>query len=312
MNLNNDKLKYQTLCKQNDNIPLFLQYNWVNTLYEHWEISLYYKGDDCYAFMIFPIQKKKGFTLIHIPALSPFQGFFIHYPPGQKTHKRISFEHEVLQYFINDMPKYDWLRQKLPYDFKNFLPFYWNDFTLYPKITYELNLISNSENELWQGLKESLRRNIKKAEKQLTIEESNSISNLYQLKAERKNIEPVNYSLDYLNKIIKAVNNNYILYYAKDENQSIIAGVLVVYDNDKAYYLLGSVKESHKNSGALSLLLWKSIVKCKTLGIFHFNFEGSMLKPIERYFRSFGAEQYVYFEVEKINNPLLKLKKKII
>ena len=175
-----------------------------------------------------------------------------------------------------------------------------------------MNLISNSENELWQGLKESLRRNIKKAEKQLTIEESNSISNLYQLKAERKNIEPVNYSLDYLNKIIKAVNNNYILYYAKDENQSIIAGVLVVYDNDKAYYLLGSVKESHKNSGALSLLLWKSIVKCKTLGIFHFNFEGSMLKPIERYFRSFGAEQYVYFEVEKINNPLLKLKKKII
>jgi hypothetical protein len=303
---------YKKLCSQNKEIPLFLQYNWVNTIYNNWEIALYYKADDCYAFMIFPITHKKGFSLIHIPPLSPFQGFYIHYPKGQKEHTKISFEHEVFQYFIENMPHFDWLKQKLPYGFTNFLQFYWNGFKITPKITYELDLANQTEDELWQNLKESLRRNIKKAEKQLSVISSTEVNSLYNLKVKRSKIEPVNYSADYLNKINIATKNNNLLYYAVDESNKTIAGTLIVYDKSTAYYLLGSVDDEFKNTGALSLLLWRSIKESKKMNISHFNFEGSMIQPIERFFSSFGAKQKIYFEIEKIKNPILKLKNKIL
>ena len=36
-----------------------------------------------------------------------------------------------------------------------------------------------------------------------------------------------------------------------------------------------------------------------------FNFEGSMIKPIERFFRAFGAKQIPYFEISKSNSNLI-------
>jgi len=308
----NKKEIYKRLCDNTPEIPLFLQYNWVNTLYEKWDIALYYKADDCFAFMIFPITRKKGFTLIHIPVLSPFQGFFIQYPKEQKKHKKHSFEHKILHYFIEHIPANDWLRQKLPYGFTNFLPFYWQNFTIHPKITYELDL-SLSTDALFNELKESLRRNIKKSEQlQHTIIRSNDTGELFRLKQMHQESEPVKYSAEYLQNIITASNGNYFLLYAQDVSGKIIASVFIVFDKQTAYYLTGSVDNQFKNTGVLTRLLWEGINLSKKQGCRFFNLEGSMIPSIERYFSNFGAYQKIYFEIEKINNPLLKLKNKIL
>ncbi|MGJ0302835.1 hypothetical protein NG774_05830 [Aliarcobacter cryaerophilus] len=42
-----------------------------------------------------------------------------------------------------------------------------------------------------------------------------------------------------------------------------------------------------------------------------FDFEGSMIESIEKYFRSFGAIQKPYFHITKTNSKILKLKKVI-
>jgi len=39
-----------------------------------------------------------------------------------------------------------------------------------------------------------------------------------------------------------------------------------------------------------------------------FDFEGSMLESIEKYFRSFGAVQKPYFQITKINSKILKVR----
>ena len=41
----------------------------------------------------------------------------------------------------------------------------------------------------------------------------------------------------------------------------------------------------------------------------HFNFEESMIKPIERFFRAFGGEQVPYFEITKINSKIISFAK---
>jgi hypothetical protein len=39
-----------------------------------------------------------------------------------------------------------------------------------------------------------------------------------------------------------------------------------------------------------------------------FDFEGSMIEPVEKFFRAFGATQMPYFQVKKTNSRLLKLR----
>jgi hypothetical protein len=52
--------------------------------------------------------------------------------------------------------------------------------------------------------------------------------------------------------------------------------------------------------------MWKSILDAKNRGLDIFDFEGSMDKNIERYFREFGPELVPYQCVEKVK-PLMKL-----
>lgn len=61
-----------------------------------------------------------------------------------------------------------------------------------------------------------------------------------------------------------------------------------------------------RSSGAISLLRWESI-KYSSSVTKSFDFEGSMIEPIERFMRSFGAIQTPYFAISKTNSKLLKI-----
>ncbi|MBE7441610.1 MAG: hypothetical protein HS119_04060 [Flavobacteriales bacterium] len=56
----------------------------------------------------------------------------------------------------------------------------------------------------------------------------------------------------------------------------------------------------------MSLLLWEAIKRSKNKTK-SFNFEGSMIESIERYFRAFGGKQTPYFEITKRTSKVLKL-----
>ena len=61
-----------------------------------------------------------------------------------------------------------------------------------------------------------------------------------------------------------------------------------------------------RNSGAMSLVLWEAI-KEASLHNDRFDFEGSMEKSIEYFFRSFGTTQVPYFNISKVNSKLLNI-----
>ena len=69
---------------------------------------------------------------------------------------------------------------------------------------------------------------------------------------------------------------------------------------------MGGADPRLRNSGANSLCMWEAISFSSTVSE-QFDFEGSMLEPVERFFRAFGARQVPYFEVTKINSRLFKL-----
>ncbi|HUG62595.1 MAG TPA: GNAT family N-acetyltransferase, partial [Methylomirabilota bacterium] len=92
---------------------------------------------------------------------------------------------------------------------------------------------------------------------------------------------------------------------AEDAAGARHAGALVVWDSTAAYYLLGGGDPELRASGAASLLLWEAIRGAATTSD-AFDFCGSMKRPIERFFRSFGARQTPFLEVTKTPARLLR------
>jgi CelD/BcsL family acetyltransferase involved in cellulose biosynthesis len=82
-------------------------------------------------------------------------------------------------------------------------------------------------------------------------------------------------------------------------NKKAIAASYVLYNKDTAYYLLGGYDPSNKHNGAGVMALFNAIMEAKKRGIKNFDFEGSMLPEVEKYFRAFGGELVPYFTVNK-------------
>jgi hypothetical protein len=77
------------------------------------------------------------------------------------------------------------------------------------------------------------------------------------------------------------------------------------------YYLFGGYDSSQKHHGAGVSCMWNSILKAKELGLGIFDFEGSMLPEVEKYFREFGGTLKPYYSASKtsaVMNVILKLK----
>jgi len=84
------------------------------------------------------------------------------------------------------------------------------------------------------------------------------------------------------------------------------AGAYIVWDSRFTYYLLGGSDETLRTSGAGSLVLWSAVEAAAERGT-GFDFEGSMLRPVERYFRSFGGAPAPYSLVRSMRSRVFRL-----
>ncbi len=306
-----NKKRFKDWCSTHPEIPLFLQYDWMTIVArpEQWDVILIEAGTEIQAFMVFFKKRKMRFDVITVPPLTPYLGPWIHYPEGQKESTRLSYEKKLLEKMIDQLPKVDRFIQYFHPKMTNWLPFYWSGFEQSTRYTYIIDSLSDTD-KLFDGLQGNIRREINKAQKQLTISESDEVETLHSLKemdysAKKQELA---YSKAFFQRVHEKLNarNACKVWIAKDKDGQPIASLLLVWDDDSAYYLAGAVDPKNRNTGAMSLLMWTAIQFSSSVTN-SFNFEGSMVEPIERFFRSFGAKQTPYFEIRKTDSKLLKL-----
>jgi lipid II:glycine glycyltransferase (peptidoglycan interpeptide bridge formation enzyme) len=309
--MNSSKEKYKKLCAENSNIPFFLRYDWYNTLFSEneWGVVMEENNNEVIGFIPYYIVNKLKFNLIVSPPLTPYQGIWLNYPQNQKYTNKLSFEKEVTTSLIAKLPKADGFKQKFHPTFTNWLPFYWKGFNQTTKYTYILEDLSDLDN-VFNEFRENIRREIRKAEKSLTIDNIDNADELYLLKTNVYGDKNESYPLskDFLSRAVNFCiqNNCGEILVARDDDGKIHSVLFYVWDNDAAYYLHGVTNPLFKTSGSMSLLLWEAIKRSKDKTK-SFNFEGSMIEPIERYFRAFGGKQTPYFEISKTTSKVLKL-----
>jgi len=296
---------YHEFCKNESELPIFALPKWLDLVCpeKDWQVVVHKKGNKILAALPFIVKKKWGVRLISTPRLTQFAGIFFSNYTGKYANK-LKREKKSITYLMDALPKHHAFFQCFHFSFKNWIPLYWLGFEQTTKYTYVISDLSSTE-KIWKDTTENLRSTVRKAEKQLTLRTDLSVEEFYrvmQLTYRRQNLE-FPHSLEYIKNIIEtSIEGGFgRMQFILDEENKTHAVLFLVWNEYACHYLFGGTDPDLKNSGAGALNVWEAIKFSGTVSK-RFDFEGSMVENIERFFRSFGAVQEPYFRIRKFNS----------
>ncbi|MFL1455733.1 GNAT family N-acetyltransferase [Marinobacter sp. GN3S48] len=301
---------YRELCENELSIPLFSQAWWLDAVAgDAWNVVLATKGKQVVGALPYVIRKRWGFSLLTQPALTQALGPWVR--PSQKSYpKFLAYEKDVLGELADQLPAHDYYAQNWHCERTNWLPFFWRGCVQTTRYTYRLPL-HEGQDQVWKGLQENTRREIRKARDRFDVSVRagglDEFLALNRLTFERQG-RIVPYTNEFVARIDSAASSRSArdCLVAVDGEGRLHAGAYILRSGNTAYYLMGGGDPELRNSGATSLVLWEAI--CRQPGTIEiFDFEGSMIEPIERFFRAFGAVQTPYFHVSRYRSKLLRL-----
>lgn len=248
--------------------------------------------------------KQFGLTYYKNPPYTPHIGLCYKNKATNKANalafdKNLSTE---LADFIHSL-KCGLLTLAMPTTIKDVQPFIWKKFKTIPNFTYHLNLHLPVD-QLLQNMASDKRNSLKKAEKDgirtIQVSDYSIVEQLILKTFSRKQK-----SLDaaFVHKILHQFSNSDNSFaFVSYLNDKPISSAFCLIDQTTCYYLLGGYDSENKHQGAGVSTIWNAILHAKKKGLGTFDFEGSMLPEVEKFFRGFGGDLIPYYT---INNALL-------
>jgi hypothetical protein len=285
---------------------IFQQPWWLNAVAPgEWSVVVAEHGGRVVGRLPYVKKSRRGLDFLRMPALTQTLGPWIEKKEA-KYPKILAWQKDVMAELIGKLPKFDSFQQNFHYEITNWLPFYWHGFRQTTRYTYVLSDISDAD-KVWAGFLENIRREIKKAAKQVCLRTDLGIHRFLEVNEKTFSRQGMGlpYSPDLVHRIDRACGDeNRKIFFAEDASGRIHAAIYIIWDERSAYYLMGGGDPELRNSGATSLLMWEAIQFASRVTQ-KFDFEGSMVEPIERFFRAFGGVQMPYFSISKMT-PWLK------
>ncbi len=314
-----NKETYKKLCEtEGERIPLFLQHWWMEAVCcgKQWDVALAYNKDGSIAGALpYLISSKFGLRYILQPQLTQYNGPWYNCPDGLSVRKRLLFQYDVDRQLIDSLEKL-----KLAFFSQNFapslsnvqtwLPYYWAGYSQTTRYSYRFDPIPEKETFLKLMSKRDRRRKIEAF--------LDSVSEDYAVSPDEFTTFYLNYWMslgkrcvltgDFVKRLCETVlerGSGMIVGLRQRGNDQLLGAKFVVYDSSCAYSLMSAFLRTHDYIGISSCLVWFAV--CKLANISRaYDFEGSMDKGIEYFYRSFGATPVPYHHVWKCFNPMLK------
>ena len=251
------------------------------------------------ARMPYVVRGRPRMRVITMPPLTQTLGPWLERPEASPA-RALGREHELLAELEAALPPAAAFVQQFSPTVLNALPFQWAGYRVDVQYPYRLDL--GSEDELWNGLRGNIRREIRKARRQVEVRDDLGLDRFYDVWAKtfaRQGLAPpvTRAELERLDAACAAHDARAMLF-ARDAAGRVHAVAYVVWDRNGAYNLLGGADPELRTSGASSLLMWEAILRARQVTDV-FDFEGSMIKQIERFFRAFGSRQTPYLRVSR-------------
>lgn len=305
-----NKQQYRAFCLQEKSIPIFSRDWWLDAVCgeKNWDVAIVQNNNQIIGTLPYYKKVKMGKIILSQPSLTPRLGPWIR-PAASKYAHELGHQKDVMELLIKQLPKYSHFIQHWPCSVTNWLPFFWNGFQQTTLYTYVLNDLENLD-KIWGDFQENIRRDIRKAQKTLTVKTDMSVDDFMNIQIKtyaRQNLS-LPFSKDLFLRIHQAClhKNCSKIFSAVDEKDRVHAALYIVWDENSAYGLVSGRDPDLKSGGSAAMLLWEAIQFCSTTTK-KFDFSGSMIEPIERFLRAFGAIQTPYFRLFKTPSRLLKI-----
>lgn len=260
--------------------------------------------------------KKLGINFLKLPPYTPHCGlFFISESKNQASKNSFTKEivAEVCNYLIGLKGGLTVLA--FPSHIIDLQPFIWNKYKVVPNYTYRIDLEKPFE-VILSNFDSKNRNAISKAVKESVIVKENSLSKEKLFKHFVKTLKEAGaniYTKELENIFLSFSDSGNSFSMEAFKGDELLGVVFCIYDKRTCYYLLGGVERNSGVQGVNNLLVQKCIEKSKNIGCLVFDFEGSMLIGVEKFFRSFGPEIVPYYTVNKAKLSIelvLKFKKR--
>jgi len=299
------KLNAALVCSATS-YSLFQEPWWLDAVAAgEWDEVVVKRGGQVAARLPFVHHKKVGGVWLLQPKLTPYLGPWLR-ASSAKLASRLAEEKELMQELIDALPPFDLFHQSFAPEVTNWLPFYWRGFSQTTRYTYKLAGLADLAG-IWGSVRENIRREIRKAQKIVAVRDDLDIdcfARVWALTFTRQGARlPV--SMEVLQRLDTACAKRHCrrVFFAEDAHQKIHAAAYIIWNADCAYYLMAGGDPELRNSGAGSLLMWEAIKFASTVSR-QFDFEGSMIESVERFFRAFGGKPVAYLCLTKLSRQL--------
>jgi len=235
--------------------------------------------------------RKVGLRFVRPPPLTPYQGVIIKATAGKYV-RRLSRVKEVSQLLARRAARAGhFVYVRFPLHCQDGQPFIWEGFT--PGVLYTYTLALNDMETVWRGMDSTKRTNIRRAEKDgIQVGPSCDFNDILGLVSRTYRRQGKSVQYDVVARAYDATLRAWGQsqgFVARARSGEAIAGVYIVWDERRAYYIMGGYDSACAHRGAWSLALWESVQHAARIGLLEYDFEGSTMPDVERAFRKFGA-----------------------
>lgn len=300
-----DTCEYDDLAKKHGTI--FNTIDWLKMFGDKAHVcGIYDKGDNLIGGFTLYEEKKFGLHIFRNPPFTAYIGPFLEIKADNPvtimdTWKRVL---SLIADFIESL-SCSVVSVCLNKNVVDTQPFTWKKFKVAPAYTYILDM-SKSIEDIRKGMSSERRNDINKAARDgLVVKRLDNFEVVKSLVLKTFSRQEVMINKDYLDKVLfeYASDTNSFAFVAFEDGDPIAAS-FCVYDKSCAYYLLGGYDCEKKHHGAGALAVWEAMRYAQELGLKYFDFEGSMIPQIEKYFRGFGGQLTPYYRINKAKLPL--------
>lgn len=257
-------------------------------------------GGQVQARLRYVLLRQGGLRVLGMPLLTQTLGPWFA-PMEGKYAQQLARQKDMVEELLKSLPAHDVFLQRFHPTVTNWLPWYWAGYQQTTRYTYVLPDISDPQ-RLWPEFRDNIRNDVRKAQNRFGLKLTTELGDevlfdIYRKTFQRQGEQP-QISLELLQRLCRICRerNSGEAVYVVDDQGRAHAGALIVWDRRCAYYLLGGGDPELRNSGAHSLLLWEAIQRAAPRAQ-SFDFEGSMVEGVERFFRAFNAQQQPYSRV---------------
>jgi hypothetical protein len=291
-----DKTRWDNCIDHSPNRMVYAQSWYLDIVSRGWEALI---ASDYDTVMPLTHGNKYGIKYLYQPFFTQQLGIFSKKEPDQKSDEEFLISIPAEFKFI-DIALNKWNHCQLA------------EFQIRSNVNYELKL-DKPYSEIAIGYSSNTKRNIKKAtQSNLSILNDIKTRELIQLFRNNmgkgiKNLKTGHYEL--LKQIMdySLSEQNAEIYGVNSVQGELCAGAFFLKSYDSYIFLFSATNEESKEVGAMFMIIDQFIQKHAGERVI-LDFEGSNIKSLGRFYKSFGADELTYLRVKKNNLPgLLKI-----